>query len=72
MADGKPGAPKGAVNNPKGKNQYASGKGQGVIDSRVEIRLSAEHKRILKEAAQKEGMSLSRWIVEVGLKAAKS
>ena len=72
MADGKPGAPKGAVNNPKGKNQYASGKGQGEIDSRIQVRLSAEHKRILKEAAQKEGMSLSRWIVEVGLKAAKS
>ena len=72
MADGKPGAPKGAVNNPKGKNQYASGKGQGEIDSRIQVRLSAEHKRLFKEAAEKEGMSLSRWIVKAALKAAES
>ena len=72
MADGKPGAPKGAVNNPKGKNQYANGKGQGEIDSRIQVRLSAEHKRLFKEAAEKEGMSLSRWIVKAALKAAES
>ena len=72
MANGRRGVPKGTVNNPKGANQYVSAKGQGEVDSRIEVRLSAEHKRILKEAAQKEGMSLSRWIVEIGLKAAKS
>jgi len=72
MANGRRGVPKGTVNNPKGANQYVSAKGQGEVDSRIEVRLSAEHKRILKEAAQKKGMSLSRWIVEIGLKAAES
>ena len=72
MANGKRGVKKGTVNNPKGANQYATGKGQGGKNSRIMLVLSDEDKRILKEAAQKEGMSLSSWIVEVGLKAAKS
>lgn len=72
MADGKPGAPKGAVNNPKGKNQYATGKGQGEKNSRLEIKLSQEQKNLLKETAKKQGMSLSSWILKVALKAAES
>ncbi len=69
MANGKRGVHKGTVNNPKGKNQYVTAKGQGEKSARLQIVLSAEHKRILKEAAQKEGMSLSSWIVEAALKA---
>ncbi len=72
MANGKPGAPKGTVNNPKGKNQYVSEKGLGEKDSRIQLVLSAEHKRIFKEAAKKQGMSLSSWMVEAALKAAES
>ncbi len=69
MTNARCGVPKGKNNNPKGANQYAPGKGLGEKDSRVEVRLSAEQKRILKEAAQKEGMSLSSWMLEAALKA---
>ena len=72
MADGKPSAPKRRANNPKGKNQYVSEKGLGEKNARLQIVLSAEHKRILKEAAQKKGVSLSSWMVELALKAASS
>ena len=72
MTNGRRGVPKGTVNNPKGANQYVSCKGLGEKDSRVEVRLSAEQKRIIKEAAQKEGMSLSSWMLEAALKAAES
>ena len=72
MTNGRRGVPKGTVNNPKGANQYVSAKGQGEKDSRVEVRLSAEHKRIFKEAAEKEGISLSSWMVKAALKTVKS
>ncbi len=72
MANGRRGVPKGTVNNPKGANQYAAGKGKGQKDSRVEIVLSASDKRILKEAARKKGMSLSSWIVQLALEAAQA
>ena len=72
MANGRRGVPKGTVNNPLGANQYAAGKGKGQKDSRVEIVLSASEKRLLKEVAQKKGMSLSSWILKVVLEAASA
>ena len=69
MASGKRGVPKGTVNNPKGANQYVSGKGQGEKDARLQLVLSAADKRILKEVAQKKGISLSSWLVELALEA---
>ena len=72
MANVKRGVKKGTVNNPKGANQYATGKGQGEKNSRIMLVLSAEDKQTLREAAQKEGMSLSSWIVEAALKAVSS
>jgi predicted HicB family RNase H-like nuclease len=72
MADGKRGVPKGTVNNPMGANQYAAIKGAGEKGDRVELRLSTEDKRLLKEAAQKNGMSLSSWILSVVLDAVEA
>ncbi len=72
MTKGKPGVPKGTVNNPKGSNQYASGKGQGQKDARVMVVLSPQDKLLLKEAAQKKGMSLSSWVLEAALEAASA
>ena len=69
MAKGKGGVPKGTVNNPRGANQYAPGKGQGQKDARLEIVLPAADKLRLKEAAQKKGISLSSWLVELALEA---
>jgi hypothetical protein len=69
MASGKRGVSKGTVNNPKGANQYVSGKGQGEKDARLQLVLSAAEKRLLKEAAQKKGISLSSWLVELALEA---
>jgi predicted HicB family RNase H-like nuclease len=72
MAKGKPGVPKGTVNNPKGSNQYAAGKGEGQKEARVMVVLSPQDKLRLKEAAQKQGMSLSSWLLSVALEAAAS
>jgi hypothetical protein len=72
MAKGKGGVPKGTVNNPRGTNQYATGKGQGQKDARVMVVLSPQDKLLLKEAAKKQGMSLSNWLLEVGLEAAQA
>jgi hypothetical protein len=72
MAKGKGGVPKGTVNNPKGINQYASGKGEGQKNARVMVVLSTQDKLLLKEAAQKQGMSLSSWLLEVALEAAQA
>jgi hypothetical protein len=72
MAKGKPGVPKGTVNNPKGANQYATGKGEGQKDARLEIVLPVADKFLLKEAAQKQGMSLSSWLLSVAKEAAAS
>lgn len=69
MTSSKRGVPKGTVNNPRGANQYVSGKGQGEKDARLQLVLSAADKRILKETAQKKGMSLSTWLVELALEA---
>jgi predicted DNA binding CopG/RHH family protein len=71
MANGKRGVSKGTINNPMGANQYAAAKGTGEKGDRVEVRLSAEDKRRLREAAQKNGMSLSSWILSVVLEAAE-
>lgn len=65
----KGGVPKGTVNNPKGVNQYAVGKGTGEKDARVMVVLSNQDKLLLKEAAQEQGKSLSSWILEVALEA---
>ena len=72
MANGKRGVSSGTINNPKGANQYASGKGQGYKDTRVQILLSAQDKSLLKEAANKKGMSLSSWLLEVAREAAQA
>jgi len=72
MAKGKGGVPLGTVNNPRGVNQYAPGKGQGQKDARVMVVLSSQDKLRLKEAAQKKGMSLSSWLLEVALEAASA
>ena len=71
MVNGKRGIPKGVTNNPKGINQYGAGKGTGEKDSRIQLVLSAEEKLVLKEVAQMSGMSLSSWIVEAALEAAR-
>jgi hypothetical protein len=72
MAKGKGGVPKGTVNNPKGANQYAAGRGEGQKEARVMVVLSPQDKFLLKEAAQKQGMSLSSWLLSVALEAAHS
>lgn len=71
MADKKRGAPKGIVNNPKGANQYASGKGLGEKNSALYLRISESDKQKLREAAQKNKMTLSNWLLSVALEAAK-
>ncbi len=72
MAKGKGGVPKGTVNNPLGANQYAAGKGYGEKNSALYLRVSESDKRRLKEAAQKKGMSLSSWLLELALEAANN
>jgi hypothetical protein len=72
MTKSKGGVPKGTINNPKGANQYAKGKGQGQKNARLEIVLPAADKLRLKEAAQKKGMSLSSWMLQVALEAASA
>jgi predicted DNA binding CopG/RHH family protein len=72
MTTSKGGVTKGTVNNPRGANQYAKGKGQGEKDSRLYLRISEEDKQLLKEAAQKEGMTLSNWLLSVVIEAASS
>ncbi len=60
------------TNNPKGANQYADGKGQGEKDSRLYLRISEQDKELLKEAAQKQGMTLSNWLLSVAIEEAMS
>jgi predicted HicB family RNase H-like nuclease len=72
MTTRKGGAPKGKANNPKGTNQYAEGKGTGEKDSQFTVRVSEAEKQFLREVAQKEGMSLSSWILSVAREAAAS
>ena len=36
----------------------------------LRIRMSSEHKRVLTEAADREGLTLSAWLRRVGLQAA--
>ena len=72
MANGKRGVPKGTVNNPKGINQFSSGKLKKEKDARLEIVLPLADKILLKETAQKKGMSLSSWLLEVAKEAASA
>lgn len=72
MTTGKRGVPKGTVNNPTGINQYAAGKDQGEKAARMELRLSPQDKHLIQQAAQKQGMSLSSWVLSVVLDAAKA
>jgi hypothetical protein len=72
MTNGRRGVSKGTVNNPKGANQYVSEKGQGQKDHRIQLLLSAQDKGILKEAAEKNGMSLSSWLLNLALEAASN
>ena len=72
MTTSKGGAPKGKANNPKGKNQYAGGKGTGEKNSQFTVRVSEAEKQFLREVAQKEKMSLSSWILSVAREAAAS
>jgi predicted DNA binding CopG/RHH family protein len=71
MTTQKGGVPKGTVNNLEGANQYAPGKGLGEKNSRLYLRLSESDKRKLKAAAQKKGMTLTSWLLEIALKAAQ-
>lgn len=71
MTTKKRGASKGIVNNPKGANQYAPGKGLGEKNSALYLRISESDKQKLKEAAQKNKMTLSNWLLSVALEAAK-
>ena len=64
------GVPKGTVNNPLGTNQYAARAGQGEKDSRLYLRISDAEKQKLKEAALKQGMTLSSWLLSVAMEAA--
>ena len=72
MAGKKRGVPKGTVNNPRGANQYASGKGQGKKNSGLYLRVSEEEKQFLKKAAQKQGMTLAGWLLSVAKEAAQA
>ena len=72
MAGGKPGVPKGTVNNPLGKNQFAAGKGQGEKNSGLYLRISKADKQLLKEAAEKQGMTLSNWLLSLAIEAAQT
>lgn len=72
MTTKKRGVKKGTVNNPSGANQYAVGKGQGEKNSALYLRVSESDKRLLKEAAEKKGMSLSGWMLQVVLEAASN
>jgi predicted DNA binding CopG/RHH family protein len=72
MTTKKRGIKKGTVNNPKGANQYAAGKGHGEKNSALYLRISELDKLRLKEAAQKKGMPLSSWLLEVALEAANN
>ena len=71
MAKGKPGVPRGTVNNPEGANQYASGKGEGQKNARLEIVLPVADKLLLKKVAANQGKSLSSWLLEVAIEAAQ-
>ncbi len=70
MAKKKCGVKKGTVNNPKGANQYGSGKGQGEKNSGLYLRISETDKQLLKEAARKRGMTLSGWLLSLAKEAA--
>ena len=60
------------TNNPQGVNQYAGGKGLGRKDSSLYMRISSSNKRKLQEAARKQNMSLTDWLISLGLQAAES
>jgi uncharacterized protein (DUF1778 family) len=49
----------------------APGKGLGEKNSRIYLRLSESDKRKLKAAAQKKGMTLTSWLLEIALEAAE-
>ena len=70
MSSSKRGIKKGTVNNPQGANQYASGKGQGQKNSGLYLRISETDKEKLKEAAEKQGMTLSNWLLSMAIEAA--
>jgi uncharacterized protein (DUF1778 family) len=67
----KRGVPRGTVNNPRGVNQFCTGKGTGEKNAQLTMRLSDADKQKLKEAAQRRGMTLSNWLLEVALEAAE-
>jgi predicted DNA binding CopG/RHH family protein len=62
---------KGKAYNPKGVNQYAEGKGLGLKDSALYIKISSKDKEKLKEAASKRGMNLTSWLLSIVLEAAE-
>ena len=72
MTTRKGGPPKGKANNPKGINQYGSGKNAGDKNAQLTVRLSFADKQKLKEAARKKGMTLSSWLLEIALEAANA
>lgn len=72
MANGKPGVPKGTINNPKGANQHAPGKGEGEKDTFLIVRISSTDKQKLKKAARKKKTTLSNWVLSLALEAAET
>lgn len=49
------------VRNSKGINQYASGAGQGSRTKRMGLRISEELDAAIRDAAEKEGITLTEW-----------
>lgn len=62
---------KGKAHNTRGVNQYAAGKGLGKKDSALYIKISSHDKEKLKEAAERQGVNLTSWLLSVALKAAE-
>ena len=64
----KPGAPIGAVRNPKGKNQYVEEVGQGKTEV-LRLRISSDLKEKLAELAQTQDTTLTELVLDALKKA---
>jgi hypothetical protein len=64
MARGKPGAPKGHVGNPLGKNQYVDKAGEGILSGMIGFRVPVEVKEKIKEAAKTRNQTISEWLLD--------
>lgn len=59
----KPGAPIGAVRNPKGKNQYVEAAGQGKTEV-LRLRISSQLKEKLAELAEAQDTTLTELVLD--------